>query len=269
VCVRPRLAQARWQHRSVLVTLLTDFGLQDTYVGQMQAALLAVAPTARLVDLTHAVPPQDVFTGAFLLWAAVEALPAASVHLAVVDPGVGSERRAVAAQARRGDVFVGPDNGLLAPAVDRLGGLVAAVELREPTYWRRGRPSSTFHGRDIFAPVAGHLANGVPLDRLGPPVDLFRPFELPQPSGLDGEIVYVDGYGNLVSNLPASSLPERYVVLLGEQAIQPQPHYQAVPPGQLLALVGSSGLLEISARDASAASITGRGRGAQVSVQTA
>jgi S-adenosylmethionine hydrolase len=197
----------------------------------------------------------------------VEVFPDGSVHLAVVDPGVGSARRAVAARSRRGDLFVGPDNGLLVPALDRLGGSTSAVELSEASFWRSGSPSSTFHGRDIFAPVAGHLANGVPLDQLGPSVQLERPFELPRADGLQGEVVYVDGYGNLVTNLPATRLPERYVVLLDEQVIEPRPHYQAVQPGELLALVGSSGLLEISARDASAAATLGAGRGSSVQVR--
>jgi S-adenosylmethionine hydrolase len=251
----------------MLVSVLTDFGVQDTYVGQMKAALLAVAPTATLVDLTHAVPPQDVVTGAFLLWAAVEAFPSGSVHLAVVDPGVGSDRRAVAAQARRGDLFIGPDNGLLVPALERLGGISGAVELREPGYWRASTPSATFHGRDIFAPVAGHLASGVPLPRLGRPVELQKPFELPQPKGLQGEVVHIDGYGNLVTNLPADGLPERYVVSLAGRRIEPRPHYQAVGPGELLALIGSSGLLEISVRDGSAAHTTAARRGTPVRVE--
>ena len=253
----------------MLVSLLTDFGLRDTYLGQMKAVFLAVAPGTSLVDLTHAVPPQDVQAGAFLLAQGVEAFPAGSVHLAVVDPGVGSARRAVAARAQRGDLFVGPDNGLLVPALDRLGGVDSAVELREPSFWRLAAPSRTFHGRDIFAPVAGHLANGVPLERLGPVVDLLRPFELATPRGLQGEVVYVDGYGNLVTNLAATTLPERYVVMLDQQPIQPQPHYQAVEPGELLALVGSSGLLEISARDGSAAAKTGASRGSRIEVQPA
>src|SRR3954447_13825890 len=134
-----------------LVSLLTDFGTTDTYVGQMKAAILRVAPAATLVDLTHAVPAQDVQAGAFLLWTAVEAFPPGSLHLAVVDPGVGSRRRAVAVRSRRGDVLVGPDNGLLLPALEQLGGLGAAVELTESAYWGPLR-SSTFHGRDLFAP---------------------------------------------------------------------------------------------------------------------
>jgi S-adenosyl-L-methionine hydrolase (adenosine-forming) len=253
----------------MLVSLLTDFGLSDTYVGQMKAALLAVAPSVALVDLTHGVPPQDVRVGAFLLLHGVEVFPPGTVHLAVVDPGVGSRRRAVAARAGRGDLFVGPDNGLLVPALERLGGPMAAVELQDPAYWRLARPSTSFHGRDIFAPVAGHLANGVPLDQLGPPVHLERPFELPRPDGLQGEVVYVDGYGNLVTNLAAEDLPQRYVVRMGQQTIEPRPYYQAVQSGELLALVGSSGLLEISVRDGSAAEQTRATRGSRINVQPA
>ena len=169
----------------MIVSLLSDFGLADTYVGQMKAAVLSVAPEATLVDLTHAVAPQDVFGGAFQLWAAVEVFPAGSVHLAVVDPGVGSERRAVAALSGRGDYFVGPDNGLLVPALERLGGCVRAVELTERSLLAAPSPSATFHGRDIFGPVAGHLAAGVPLERLGPPDRAStRPFELALADGL-------------------------------------------------------------------------------------
>ena len=150
-----------------IVTLLTDFGLADTYVGQVKGAILSVAPSAVLVDLSHAVPPQDVFAGAFLLWSAVEPFPAGTIHLAVVDPGVGSDRRAIAVRSARGDLFVGPDNGLLLPALERLGGRQAAVELTERAYWRaesRRVPSTTFHGRYIFGPVAGRLAEDLPLE---------------------------------------------------------------------------------------------------------
>ncbi len=246
-----------------IVTLLTDFGLADTYVGQVKGVILGVCPTARIVDLTHAVPPQDVRAGAFLLWTGVEAFPAGAIHLAVVDPGVGTARRAVAAQAARGDLLVGPDNGLLVPAVDRLGGLVAAVELSRPEVWR-ANASATFHGRDVFAPVAGHLAAGKQLEELGEPVpDLARPFELEQPRQdgrrLHGTVLYVDTYGNLITNLGGSILPLHFSVTIRDRTIQPapHPHYQAVPPGSLLALVGSSGLLEVSTRDGSAAATLG------------
>jgi S-adenosylmethionine hydrolase len=256
-----------------VISLLTDFGLTDTYVGQMKASILRVAPEARLVDLTHAVPAQDVRAGAFLLWSAVEAFPEGSLHLAVVDPGVGSARRAVAARARRGDVLVGPDNGLLVPALEQLGGLDTAVELTEPAYWGP-RQSRTFHGRDVFAPVVGHLAAGVALERLGRPLHhLEEPFSFPRPAEEEGcpvgEVLHVDTYGNLVTNLPGALLPARFRVHIGSAVIPdaPHAHYQAVASGELLALVGSAGLLEVSVRDGSATTALGVGRGARVRVE--
>jgi S-adenosylmethionine hydrolase len=255
----------------MVVTLLTDFGLADTYVGQLKGALLAVAPEAVVVDLTHEVPAQDVRTGAFHLWAAVAAFPAGTIHVAVVDPGVGSRRRAIAARAHRGDIFVGPDNGLSGPAIDRLGGLAAAVELREPRFWRT-EISGTFHGRDVFAPVAAHLSRGVSLEALGPKLaSLERSivFPAPQRQGqrLVGEILHVDTYGNLITNLPASLLPPRFEVRLGARRIQRATAYSAVEKGALLALVGSSGLLELSVRDGNAQRVLRARVGARVAVQ--
>ncbi len=249
-----------------IISLLTDFGLADTYVGQVKGAILAIAPAATLVDVTHAVAPQDVFGGAFLLWSAVEAFPATTIHLAVVDPGVGSARRAIAIRSRRGDHFVGPDNGLLIPAVERLGGAELAVELTEPRYWRPN-PSSTFHGRDIFGPVAAHLANGVPLDQLGRNIRDVAWLELPEPRGLEGEVIHVDAFGNLITNIPARDLPERFHLRLQERVIPSGTHYAAVSRGELIGLVGSDGLLELSAREASAAVITGATRGTRIKLE--
>jgi len=249
-----------------IISLLTDFGLADTYVGQVKGAMLTIAPAATLVDVTHAVAPQDVVGGAFLLWSAVEAFPPTSIHVAVVDPGVGSARRAIAIRSSRGDHFVGPDNGLLMPAVERLGGTELAVELTEPHYWRPN-PSSTFHGRDIFGPVAAHLANGVSLDQLGHRITDVAWLELPAPNGLEGEVIHVDAYGNLITNISARDLPERFQVRLRERVMASGTHYAAVSRGELIALVGSAGLLEISAREASAADITGATRGIPVKVE--
>jgi S-adenosylmethionine hydrolase len=245
-----------------IVTLLTDFGLADSYVGQVKAAVLAVAPTATIVDLSHAVRPQDVFGGAFVLWSAVEAFAVGTVHLAVVDPGVGSARRGIAARSARGDVFVGPDNGLLVPALERLGGCAAAVELTEQRYWRPV-VSNTFHGRDIFGPVAGHLAGGVPLEALGTPIELARPFALGFADGPRGEIVHIDTYGNLITNL---RVPPHAKLRLGERIVNVRPFYAEAQPGELLALVGSSGLIEIAVRDGNAATATGACRGDPVLV---
>jgi S-adenosylmethionine hydrolase len=250
----------------VIVTLLTDFGLADTYVGQTKAAVLSVASAVTVVDLTHVVEPQDVFGGAFHLWAGVEAFPERTVHLAVVDPGVGSPRRGVAARAKRGDLFVGPDNGLLVPALERLGGCVGAVELTDPRYWRAA-PAATFHGRDIFGPVAGHLASGTPLEDLGGRVMLERPFEIALAQGADGLVLHIDTYGNLVTNIPAERLPPRYEVAIGAHRIEPRPYYAAAQPGDLLALVGSAGLLEVSVRDGNAAQRLGAQRGDPIRIE--
>jgi S-adenosylmethionine hydrolase len=149
----------------VLAALLTDFGLQDTYVGVVHAVILGICPVARVVDLTHAVPPQDVLTGALALDDAAPYLPEGAVVVAVVDPGVGSERAALAARAG-GKYWVGPDNGLLSW---QLAPDAEVVRLAEQRY-RLPEVSSTFHGRDVFAPAAAHLLRGVPLDELGPRV---------------------------------------------------------------------------------------------------
>lgn len=250
-----------------IVTLLTDFGLADTYVAQVKGAILAVAAEATLVDLTHSVPPQDLRSGAFLLWAAVGVFPARTIHLAVVDPGVGGQRRAVAARTARGDVLVGPDNGLLTPAADCLGGAVSCVELTEPAYWRPN-PSRTFHGRDIFGPVAGHLAAGVPLERLGTPAALSRPFELPRAAAgaeeVVGEILHVDVFGNLVTSIRAADVPSQARVVIAGRQVEQRSHYGAAAPGDLVAVAGSAGLIEVSARDASAAALLQVHRGAVV-----
>jgi S-adenosyl-L-methionine hydrolase (adenosine-forming) len=242
----------------VIVTLLSDFGGADTYAGQMKGAILAVAPEAVLVDLTHAVPAQDVRAGAFHLWAAVEAFPAGTVHLAVVDPGVGTTRRAIAARSKRGDLFVGPDNGLLMAAINRLGGLVAAVQLEEPRFFR-DRVSFTFHGRDVFGPIAGYLARDGRLEELGPSlaeVDRSVDFARPEKEGprVLGEVLHADVYGNLVTNIPASMLPSAFEVRAGNRVIRDAPHrsYQDVESGDPVALIGSNGLLELSVRDGSA-----------------
>ena len=250
-----------------MITLLTDFGLRDTYVGQVKGAILAIAPSARIVDLTHAVPPQDAQAGAFLLWSAVDVFPAGSVHVAVVDPGVGSPRRAIALRTARGDILVGPDNGLLIPAAERLGGIRHTLELDRPEFWRR-TTSATFHGRDIFGPVAAHLADGLPLDRVGSPISDVARLSLPLVSeGLRGQVIHVDTYGNLVTNIAATRLPARFQVGVAGRTAPGGPYYAAVPPGELVALVGSSGLLEISVRDGNAAQVTGAQRGAPISVE--
>jgi S-adenosyl-L-methionine hydrolase (adenosine-forming) len=251
----------------VLISLLTDFGLADTYVGQLKGAILSIAPSATIVDLSHAVAAQDVAAGAFALWSAVGAFREGSIHVGVVDPGVGSARRGVALRTARGDVFVGPDNGLLVTAAERLGGIRHAVELTQQIYWRSER-SASFHGRDIFGPVAAHLSLGVPLEALGPTITNPHALDLPEPVGTQGEVVHVDTYGNLVTNFVGTHLPSEFSVHVGGHVVRRAAYYAAVPPGALLALVGSAGLLEISARDASAAQLLNVGRGTRVTLET-
>jgi S-adenosylmethionine hydrolase len=183
-----------------LISLLTDFGLTDPSVSACKGVILRIVPDARLLDISHGVTRHAVSEGAALLWAALPYVPA-GVHMAVVDPGVGTERRPIALRTGRGDHLVGPDNGLLLPAAERLGGIVSAHVLEHAAY-RLAPVSRTFHARDIFAPAAAHIARGVPIDAFGPAVDLASlvRLEIPAPSHVPGcleaSVVLVDAFGN-------------------------------------------------------------------------
>lgn len=188
----------------MLITFLTDFGLEDDFVGTCHGVMKRIAPEVEIIDLTHGIEPQSILQGALVLANTVPFLPEA-VHLAVVDPGVGSERRALALRAG-GRLFVGPDNGLLIPAAEKAGGVEAAHEITNPEYALEP-VSATFHGRDVFAPAAAYLAGGIELAQLGPAVDadsLIR-LELPQPEisqrSIRAKCLYVDRYGNMQLNL--------------------------------------------------------------------
>jgi S-adenosylmethionine hydrolase len=182
------------------VSFLSDFGTDTAAAATCRGVIWSIAPDARLCDLTHSVRKFAVRDGAFLLWCSVAYLPV-GVHLAVVDPGVGTSRRPIAVRAPRGDLLVGPDNGLLMPAADRLGGVVEARHLTNSTLWRAA-VSATFHGRDVLAPVAAHLATGVDLSEVGPsvaPASLV-PLDFPPPAaregGLDTSVLFIDSFGN-------------------------------------------------------------------------
>ena len=197
-----------------IVTLLTDFGIESTYPSQMKGVILGRQPDVRLVDLTHGVPSHDVRTAAFMLAAAVPAFPEGTVHLSVVDPGVGGTRRVLAGETN-GHLHVAPDNGLLTLVAQgrRLFGPDAApatvVAVEDETHYRRD-VSSTFHGRDVFAPLAAALAGGVDLATLGPTVDDFERVDLPLPerdgAAIHGQVLYVDPFGNLVTNVSEAML---------------------------------------------------------------
>ncbi len=197
------------KHR--FVTFLTDFGLADDFVGACHGVIKRIAPEVEIIDLTHGIAPQAVLQGALVLRNTLHYVPE-GVHLAVVDPGVGSSRRPLALRDRAGRLFVGPDNGLLIPAAD-LDGIEHAHELANPAY-ALPSVSRTFHGRDLFSPAAAHLALGVELAELGPPLalDALVQLDLPQPSMRDGTVeaavLYVDRFGNMQLNLTRDDLEQ-------------------------------------------------------------
>jgi len=244
-----------------VITLTTDFGTSDWFVGTMKGAIARIAPRCTVVDLTHDLPPGDIRGGAFTLAASYRFFPKGTIHVAVVDPGVGSRRRAIAVQTANG-VFVGPDNGVLswALAKEKLRALHA---LENEAYFLKP-VSQTFHGRDIFAPVAAHLSRGVPIQKLGPALRDFVRLDWPEPrmrrGGLEGEVVYIDRFGNAITNLEGRMLEGSgrascEVHRKRRRNCPLKTFYQAVPPKRPVALVGSSGFLEIAVNGGSAEKI--------------
>jgi len=254
------------------IFLLTDFGLDDAYVGQMKAVLQTRAPGCVMVDLTHGIAAQDVVAGARVIDEAVPYLPRPSVILAVVDPGVGTDRRPIAVQW--GDLYgVGPDNGLLAPLWTQAGAVVHEID---PRGLSAEALSSTFHGRDLFAPVAAFLASGGDVSAVGPAVTDPVPLDVyPGPTftleGWVGRIQDVDHFGNLITDLGMPHLGGGEVVVELPDGTQPPrvDTYGEAEPGALCALLGSGGWLEIAVNGGSAADETGLGRGGEVKLRFA
>ena len=254
------------------ITLLTDFGTADAYAAVLHGVILRINPQAVVVDLCHDIAPQDVQAAAFVLSTAYPYFPTDTVHVAVVDPGVGSARRALGVATNRG-TFVAPDNGLLHYV---LGCEPAAriVHLTEPRYWLTPT-SQTFHGCDMFAPVAAHLSLGVALQQMGAPVSDAVRLGIPEArresdGSLCGQVVHVDRFGNCITNVPGAWLTASQcwkVRLAGMDVEGPLPHYAAASGRAPLALVGSHGYLEIAVRDGSAAAALSCGRGAEVRLE--
>ena len=243
-----------------IVTITTDFGTADPFVGIMKGVIASRAPGAQVIDVTHGIPPHDVLVGALVLRHAAPFFAAGTIHVAVVDPGVGGERRPLCIEAE-GALFVGPDNGLLslaapAPRVRRI------VHLAEERFFLSPR-SGTFHGRDVFAPVAAALATGTPPSDLGPTVADMQRIELPaivcEGERLRGQVIYVDHFGNLTTNLTQADLPDgSLVVAVGDVRLHGiAATYSAVAPGEPVAVVNSWGLLEIAIREGSARATLG------------
>lgn len=262
-----------------VIALLTDFGTRDHYVGALKGAILSVAPDAQVVDLLHEVAPHDIEGGAFALGAAYTAFPHGCVFVAVVDPGVGSSRRGLAIEAGPYR-FVGPDNGLLTPVLeDHPAARVHALVNRR--FWR-DEVSATFHARDVFGPVAAHLALGVPLAELGPRFAgalRLKPARV-RAIGTDeweGMVVHADRFGNLITNVSAQALDEMLsapgadrcdVLVLAAGAVAPLVRtYSDVGEGEPCALVGSSGRLEIALNGRAVAAELGAGRGTPVRIR--
>lgn len=250
------------------ITLLTDFGTADGYVAAMKGAIAQVAPETIIDDAAHDIPPGDVEAAAFTLARYWRLYPPGTVHVVVVDPGVGTERRTIAARVD-GRFFVAPDNGVLSHVLDEAR--AEAIHAIENPALRRDVVSATFHGRDIFAPAAAHLAHGTPLDAFGPAIDdpVVLPIPRPERSGREirGHVVAVDRFGNLITNVPGAWLSPRARVAMAGRDVGPlRRTYADAPPGGLLALVGSTGMLEISVRDGSAAMTLDATRGAGVTI---
>jgi len=241
------------------ITLTTDFGGQDWFVGTMKGVLLKLAQQTSVVDLTHEIPPGDIRAAAFALAASYSFFPKGTVHVTVIDPGVGSPRAAIAARSSR-YLFVGPDNGVLSWALSREQKVVVH-KIENPKYFLQN-VSSTFHGRDIFAPVAAHLSRGSPLSELGPAMHDYIQLAWPQTfttdNGVEGEIVYIDRFGNGITNISATELKglrkAHPSVFMGRKRLcDIALFYQAVPEGRRVAVVGSTGFLEVAVNGGSAA----------------
>ena len=279
-----------------VITLLTDFGTEDAYTASMKGVILGIDPSATLVDITHGIPPQDLYAAAFTLGISHPYFPKGTIHVTVVDPGVGTSRQALLLETPEA-LFLAPDNGVLAyvleaykgppehrPDVERRDGPPPAVQTPVPAPLRafaladerlfRSPVSQTFHGRDIFAPVAAHLSRGLAPERVRPPMGVVTTFALPYPQSrrdgtLEGSVLHVDGFGNLITNVRAPDLPrgDLRVTVRGHTIAGLSSSYAT--GGAVLAILESSGYLEIAARNGNAAQILGAGHWDLVRVQPA
>ena len=256
-----------------ILTLLTDFGTRDAYVAAMKGAACSIHPDVRLVDITHEIPPQDVMQAAFVLRDSWRFFPPGTVHVAVVDPGVGTTRHAVA--LRHGDhYFVGPDNGLFSLVLQDEPD--EAVILDRPEMWRTPEPSKTFHGRDIFAPAAARLAAGTPLSELGSPLSALTRLHWALPihdeAGIRGWVVHIDRFGNCITNVTSEAFQDgrsgrRFKCYAGTVILNKiQETYAAVEGGDPLLLFNSADLLEIAVSRGNAAELYGLHTGSPINV---
>jgi len=258
-----------------LLTFLSDFGSASPYPAAMKAAAASVAPQAVMLDITHDVAPGAVRDGAYLLWSVAPECPPGTVHCAVIDPGVGTQRAALAITSGT-QTFVGPDNGVLLPAARRVG-VPAVHRLTQPAYWRQP-VSATFHGRDVFAPSAAHLAAGIPVSAVGVPagtyVDLVFPTGGWEAGSLAGEVLWVDAFGNLITTIPGdllAKLPASAEVVVetpsGILCARAARTFGDVGAGRGAVIVGSDGLVEVSVNRGRAAALLGAATGTRLRIR--
>jgi len=240
------------------ITLITDFGLSDGYVGAMKGVIIDVLPWVQVVDITHDIEPQNIRQAAFVLYTVAPHFPECTVHLVVVDPGVGTDRRPIAVYTDSA-VFVGPDNGVFSWIYKTQ----TVREIRELTnpYYKRSQVSPTFHGRDLFAPFAAHIAAGVPAGSIGPVVGAPITFEIPDPKvqydgSVKGDVIHIDSFGNIITNITEEMLPRGghwTVEIAGLEVRAFRRAYAYAREGQIFSLFGSQGFLEIAIRNGNAA----------------
>src|SRR5919199_774841 len=242
---------------SRIITLLTDFGWSDVYVGVMKGVIAQINPALTVVDLTHQIPPQNILAARFALMNAFPYFPKETVHIAVVDPGVGSQRRGIALQLDTG-FLVGPDNGLFSGVLNQ-NPVLTAVELTNSQYWRTPTPSHTFHGRDIFAAAGAHLASGIAIEQLGEVIDpkTLVQLKIPEPTltdtSIEGCIQSIDHFGNLITNIPAADVRGKtWSIAVGDRIILGSQTYSDRQLGELVALISSDGWVEIAVNGGSA-----------------
>jgi len=257
-----------------IITLLTDFGLRDSYVGALKGAMLTIAPHIKIIDVAHTIPQQDILEAAYILKGYYREYPRGTIHLAVVDPGVGGPRRPILVETRD-HYFIGPDNGIFSYVYQEQD-VSRVIHLTAIQYFA-AHISDTFHGRDIFGPVAAHLASGVESRWFGKPVGDFVRLPLPQlkvgPNAMAGEVIYVDRFGNLITNIEMTAFynlvkGKRYRIIVGDCLIETICRsYSEGQPGQIIGLFGCQQTLEISINRGSAANKLGKGRGLPVMVQ--
>jgi S-adenosyl-L-methionine hydrolase (adenosine-forming) len=255
-----------------IIALLTDFGMKDYFVGAMKGVILSINSEAKIIDLTHEIEPQNVSAASFTLRACYRDFPKGTIFVAVVDPGVGSNRRAILVEAED-FFFIAPDNGLLSFVLTDASSPVRVFKLTNEKFFHHP-VSRTFHGRDIFAPVAAHLSNGVAPEVFGDEINDFVRFKISQPrkaseSQTEAEIIHIDRFGNLITNLKIKDLPERFSLEINGRKIEKlQNFYAEAESNEIFMIFGSAGFLEIVVFHNSAAKLLSARNGQQISVKT-